>query len=104
MGHVPVPKEQSDWLVAASTPEQAARLFVLGPHDNCDCDQMTVEMVSRNATLGVVRVRMTGLKDDSLKNREYLVVVKWEEAGWKIASATYLFECRRALSADGMCS
>lgn len=104
LGHVPVPKEQRDWLASASTPEQAARLFALWSNESCDCDQVTVELVSGNATTGVVRIRMTGLKDDSLKNVEYLVVVELEEGDWKVTSATHLFECRRALSAGGMCS
>lgn len=52
----------------------------------------------------MVRVRDEGLKDDSLKNKEYLVVVDRVEGGWRVRSASSFTECQRSIPANGLCT
>lgn len=103
LGHVPVPQNQGHWSAAAATPEKTARLFALGPADRCECREVSASLVSSGPAVSLVRVRLEGLMDDSVRNMEYLVAVKREGNAWKVASATYLTECGRGVTESGLC-
>lgn len=103
LGHIPAPRDQGNWSASAATPERTAGLFALGPDGRCECREVRVELVSGGPTVSLVRVRMEGVLDDAIRNMEYLVVVRREGDRWKVASATYLTECRRGVGEDGLC-
>lgn len=87
-GHVPVPSDRANWSATGQEPEAVARAFTLA--DNSDCDRVTVKSEAQTVGRVNVAVRLEGLKDDSVKNMEYLVVLKQTGGLWKVESATYI--------------
>lgn len=104
LGHLPVPRDQGDWTVQGAEPEEVAKAFVLGGNEPCDCDEVGVTTESSGSEQATIKVRLNGLKDDSVKNIEYLVTVQRAGDRWRVESATYTTECRRGTSPDGYCS
>lgn len=101
-GHVPVPSDRANWSATGQEPEAVARAFTLA--DNSDCDKVTVKSEAQKAGRVKVAVRLEGLKDDSVKNMEYLVVLQQTGGLWKVESATYMTDCQRGSSPDGLCT
>lgn len=100
-GFVAVPRERGMWSATGKSATDAARRFALDG-ETCDCDAVEVEPVSVSETQAIVRVRMEGLKDDSVKAEQYVVILRRPAEMWEVVSATYSVECRRG-SADGLC-
>lgn len=102
-GYVPVPNDQGDWLVSGTAPDDVARRFVLGT-DQCDCERVSIELVSDALDRLVYLVRLEGLKDDSVNTTEYRVELQQREEQWHVAAAEYHTLCHRGISSDGYCN
>ena len=101
-GHVPVPGDRANWSATGQEPEAVARAFTLA--DNADCDNIAVKSDAQKDDRVRVTVRLEGLKDDSVKNMEYLVILQQTGGMWKVESATYMTDCQRGVSPDGICT
>lgn len=102
IGHVAVDSNRANWSATGQDPEAVARSFVLA--NECDCDQVTVKSAAQDDGRVKVTVRLEGLKDDSVKNMEYLVVVQKTGGLWRVESATYMMDCHRGASPEGSCT
>jgi hypothetical protein len=101
-GFRPVPRDRMHWGATGETPIEAAQRFVYGD-GACDCQEQTARIVSQKEESVTVRVRADGLMDDSVKAGEVEVVLRQEGGVWKVESARERFECRRGVTAEGLC-
>lgn len=101
-GHVAVDSNRVNWSATGQEAEAVARAFALV--DSCDCHTVSVKSDAQKDGRVTVTVRLEGLKDDSVKNMEYLIVVQQTGGLWKVESATHLMDCHRGVSPDGLCA
>lgn len=104
LGHIPVSREKGDWSAGGKDPADAAISFVLAANQQCDCEEMGLTTLSIGPDQATVKVRLNGLKDDSVRNMEYLITLKRVGELWRVESATYTTECGRSTSPEGFCS
>lgn len=105
LGHVPVPRETDYWDASESDPEATAKAFVLGPNLKCDCDAISTTLIPGESTeIVIVKLSMQGVKDDSVRDVEYLIEMHRSSGAWSAKSATYLVGCHRGIDQkNGRC-